>query len=40
MWLLLNLREAEPVIVLTAWLFLFAAVPAASVIAAKVRGAR
>ena len=40
MWLLSNLREAEPVIVLAAWVVLFVAVPVASVLAAKARGAR
>ena len=40
MWLLSNLREAEPVILVAAWVFLFFAVPVASVVAAKVRGTR
>lgn len=40
MWLLLNLRAAEPVIIAGTWLFLFVGVPAACVLAAKVRGAR
>ena len=40
MWLLSNLRAAEPVILVGAWLFLFAVVPAASVVAAKVQSKR
>ena len=40
MWLLSNLREAEPVIIIGAWLFLFVGVPAASVLAAKVQPKR
>jgi hypothetical protein len=40
MWLLSNLRAAEPVIVIGTWLFLFVAVPAACVVAAKARGTR
>jgi hypothetical protein len=40
MWLLSNLRAAEPVIIVGAWLFLFVAVPAGSVLAAKARSKR
>ena len=40
MWLLLNLRGAEPVILTGAWLFLFAVVPVGCVLAAKVKAAR
>jgi hypothetical protein len=40
MWLLSNLRAAEPVILIGAWMFLFVAVPAASVLAAKVQSKR
>ena len=40
MWLLSNLRAAEPVLIVGAWLFLFVAVPAASVVAAKVQSKR
>ena len=40
MWLLSNLRAAEPVVLATAWIFLFVAVPLACVIAAKARGTR
>jgi hypothetical protein len=40
MWLLLNLRAAEPVILVAAWLFLFVAVPAGCVVASKARRAR
>jgi hypothetical protein len=40
MWLLSNLRAAEPVILVGAWMFLFVAVPAASVLAAKVQSKR
>lgn len=40
MWLLFNLRTAEPAILVAAWLFLFVAVPAGAVLASKARGAR
>jgi len=40
MWLLSNLRAAEPAILVGAWLFLFVAVPAAAVLAAKVQSKR
>ena len=40
MWLLLNLRAAEPVILVAAWVFLFVVVPVGCVVAAKARGAR
>ena len=40
MWLLSNLRAAEPVILTGTWLLLFVGVPAACVLAAKVRRAR
>ncbi len=40
MWLLLNLREAEPAIIVGAWLFLFVVVPAAAVFASRFGGRR
>lgn len=40
MWLLSNFREAEPAIVVGAWVFLFVVVPAACVLAAKATSKR
>ena len=40
MWLLSNLREAEPVIVAGSWVFLFVVIPALCVAAAKARAPR
>jgi hypothetical protein len=40
MWLLMNLREAEPTILVGAWVFLFVVVPLCGVVAAKARPAR
>lgn len=40
MWLLSNLRAAEMPIIVGTWLFLFVAVPAACVVAAKVQSKR
>jgi hypothetical protein len=40
MWLLMNLREAEPVILIGSWVFLFVVVPAVCVLAGKLRGSK
>jgi hypothetical protein len=40
MWLLSNLRAAEPVILVGTWITLFVVVPACCVLAAKLRDGR